>query len=253
MLIQRKTITVLALTILCLFLVAAKCNDKQATSRKIALAVDRVAQAVGDAGETRDLLAQQGILDRNNAYNFTLGLQKVNNANKTFKTRAEKYAVDPTADPALVKSDLKSLVDDITAGADELVANGTFGIKDQKKQQQILAVTASIREVVAALAATIDGIKVPPPKTSYLIVPTRGEPAQQGNAALLAIVPLLLLSFRKAMEWINKERERTGQTTEEIFASAGIQIDKNDLDIANALARYGPTQGDPAPTNPLKT
>jgi len=230
-----------ALLALTLFfsLLASACGDKD-TNRKIALAVDRVAQAVGDAGETRELLVQQGLMDRANAYKFTQGLEKVNNANKAFKVRAEAYAKDSNADPNAVKADLKRLVDDITSGADELVANGTFGIKDQKKQQQILAVTASIREVVAALAATIDSIKPKKP------------PAQQGNAALLAIVPLLLLSFRKAMEWVNKERERTGQTTEEIFASAGVQIEKNDLDIANALARYGPTQGDPVPTNPLK-
>lgn len=239
MLIQTKR-HYLAGMLLVFCCLAAACPDKD-TNRKIALAVDRIAQAVGDAGETRDLLFQQGLLDKDNAYKFTQGLKKVNDANKTFKTRAELYAKDPNADPNAVKTDLKRLVDDITSGADELVANGTFGIKDPKKQQQILAVTASIREVVAALATTIDNIKPKKP------------PAQQGNAALLAIVPLLLLSFRKAMEWVNKERERTGQTTEEIFASAGVQIDKNDLDIANALAKYAPVEEPPgAPTNPLK-
>jgi hypothetical protein len=54
----------------------------------------------------------------------------------------------------------------------------------------------------------------------------------------LSALPLALLVLRQAMQFIAAERARTGKTTDEIFADAGLKLDINEAALLADLEKY---------------
>lgn len=198
------------------------CNEDQL--KAVASNVDRVAVLIADGREVRDELFTQGIIDRDDAYRVTVGLQRINTALRVFNAKARTYkTVTPEA-----KGELKKLAEDIAGAASELVSDGTFGIKNADAQVRINAAIGSIRQVALALVDTIERLK------------TKSAPVQQAGFPPLAILPLLLLGLRQIVAFVDRERRRTGKTAEEVFAEAGAQLDANESALIADLVKYAP-------------
>jgi len=221
---NRKRVLVFLAAIL-LGMSAASCDDKQ--MKTIATNTDRAALLIKDGREIRDELFTQGIIDRDDAHKVTVGLQRVNNALRAFNNRAQTYKAAGGLTPE-GKALLKKLANDIANAATELIADGTFGVKNPDAQTRISAAIGAIRQVTLAIADAVALLK------------TRPAPAQQAGIDPLAAFPLALLALRQILEFLARERARTGKTDAEIFADAGIQIDENDLALAADLVKYAP-------------
>ncbi len=212
-------------------LACSACGDDQL--KTVAANVDRAAILIKDGREIRDELFTQGIIDRDDAYKVTLALVKVNRALQAFNNRARTYKDAGGLTPE-GKALLKKLANDISSAATELVSNGTFGVKSPDAQARINAAIGSIRQVALAI---VDGVA---------LLKTKSAPAQQAGIDPLSILPLALLVLRQILEFVARERARTGKTTEEIFTDAGVQIDENDLALIEDLIKYAPDGDLPA-------
>jgi hypothetical protein len=217
-------------------LATSSCNEDQL--KAIASNVDRIAILVQDGREVRDELFVQNLIDKDEAFRVTLGLQKVNSALKTFNDRARTYKATGDLSPA-AKTDLKKLATDISSAAVELISNGTFGVKNSAAQSKINAAIGSVQQVALALIDVIDKLK--PSKATP--TPT---PKQAGFP--LAILPLLLLAIRQIMGFVDAEKARTGKTAEEIFDEAGVKLNDNDAALIEDLVKYAPDASTPPDT-----
>lgn len=213
------------------------CGDD--TVRGIAVNVDRVAILVQDGREVRDELFAQTVIDRDEAYKFTLALQKVHNANKTFKVKAETYQAGGGLTPE-GKQDLAKLSRDISDAVTELVSNGTFGVKNPDAQARINAVIGSIRQAALAIVDSVNQLKTKKPADTAMVV--EQIPIDYSGFTPLALVPLLILTLRQIVGFVNAERDRTGKTTEEIFEEAGVKIEALDAGFIEDLIKYGPPE-----------
>lgn len=212
------------------------CGDD--TQKAIASNVDRVAILTQDGREIRDELFTQAIIDREEAYKFTLALQKVHNANKTFKAKAQTYQAGGGLTPD-GKRDLAKLATDISDAVTELVSNGTFGVKNPDAQARINAVIGSIRQAALAIVDSVNALKTKPSDTSMIV---ERVPISYSGFTPLAIVPLLILALRQIVGFVTAERERSGKTTEEIFEEAGVKLDALDAGFIDDLIKYGPSE-----------
>jgi hypothetical protein len=214
--------------VLSVSVIASACGDDQV--KAIATNVDRIANIIRDAREVRDELFAAGLIDRDEAFKTTQALVKVNNSLKTFRDKASKYKVVDAA----VKVEAHKLAEDILTGVDELLANGTFGVKSPQAQEKYRAVVGTIRQFVLALVEQINRLK----STTAM---TDGTQAIQYAAITpLTFLPLLLLGFRKIADYVAEERARTGLTAEQIYEGAGQQIDANAIALVDDLAKYAP-------------
>jgi hypothetical protein len=220
-----------AAMLLALAVVYSGCGDDQL--KTVATNVDRAALLVKDGREVRDELFAQGVIDRDDAYKVTLALVKVNSALQAFNNRAQTYKDAGGLTPE-GKSLLKKLANDISSAATELVSDGTFGVKSPDAQARINAAIGSIRQVALAIVDAVSLLK------------TKPAPIQQAGIDPLSALPLALLVLRQILEFIARERARTGKTTEEIFAEASVQIDENDLALIEDLVKYAPNGDLPA-------
>lgn len=132
------------------------CNDNQLTT--IAKNVDRVALLIKDGREVRDELEEQGIIGRDEARAITIGLLKVNTALKTFNSRAKTYADAGGLTPA-GKIELKKLASDLAGAAQELISNGTFGVKNPDAQVRINTTIGALKQLTLTIADTVAAIK----------------------------------------------------------------------------------------------
>lgn len=192
---------------------------------------------VQDGREIRDELFTQTVIDRDEAYKFTLSLQKVHNANKTFKAKAEGYQAGGGLTPD-GKRDLAKLANDISNATTELISNGTFGVKNPDAQARINAVIGSIRQAALAIIDSVGQLKTKKPADTAMVV--ERIPIDYSGFTPLALVPLLILALRQVVGFVNSERNRTGKTTEEIFEEAGVKIDALDAGFIEDLIKYGP-------------
>lgn len=213
------------------------CGDD--TQKAIASNVDRVAILTQDGREIRDELFTQAIIDREEAYKLTLALQKVHNANKTFKSKAQTYQAGGGLTPE-GKQDLAKLATDISDAVTELVSNGTFGVKNADAQARINAVIGSIRQAALAIVDSVNALKTKKPADAAMVV--ERVPIDYSGFTPLAIVPLLILALRQIVGFVTAERERSGKTTEEIFEDAGVKIDALDAAFLEDLIKYGPPE-----------
>jgi len=211
------------------------CGDD--TQKSIASNVDRVAILTQDGREIRDELFTQTIIDREEAYKFTLALQKVHNANKTFKAKAQTYLAGGGLTPD-GKQDLAKLARDISDAVTELVSNGTFGVKNPDAQARINAVIGSIRQAALAIVDSVNALKTKKPADTAMVV--EQIPIDYSGFTPLALVPLLILTLRQIVGFVNAERDRTGKTTKEIFEEAGLKLDALDAEFVEDLVKYGP-------------
>jgi hypothetical protein len=195
--------------------------------KAVAANTDRAALLIKDGREVRDELFTQGIIDRDDAYKVTLALTRVNNALRAFNNRAQTYKAAGGLAPE-GKALLKKLANDIANAATELVADGTFGVKNADAQARLNAAIGSIRQVALAIVDAVALLK------------TKSAPAQQAGINPLSALPLALLLLRQILEFVAAERARTGKTSEEVFADAGVQIDENDLALVEDLIKYAP-------------
>jgi len=152
---RNRTVARIVLLLLVAFSLQACTDDKL---KSIATNVDRVALLIADGREVRDELEEQGIIDRNEARAITVGLLKVNNALKAFNTRARGYADAGALTPA-GKVELKKLANDIVSAVQELISNGTFGVKDPNAQIRINATIGALKQVTLTIVDTIGLIK----------------------------------------------------------------------------------------------
>lgn len=65
--------------------------------------------------------------------------------------------------------------------------------------------------------------------------------------SILAAAPLALMVLRQVMEFVAKERARSGKTAAEIFADAGLQLDANEAALIADLAKYESGPDGPLP------
>jgi len=200
-----------------------RCGEGQ--MKAVAANTDRVALLIKDGREVRDELFTARIIDQDEALKITKALVKTNTALKAFNNRAQTYKDAGGLTPE-GKALLKKLANDIANAASELVSNGTFGLKNADAQARINAAIGLIRQVALAIVDTVNALKT--------------KPAQQASIDPLSAFPLALLALRQILEFLARERARTGKTDAEIFADAGIQIDENDLALAADLVKYAP-------------
>jgi hypothetical protein len=71
-------------------------------------------------------------------------------------------------------------------------------------------------------------------------------PIQRSGFDPITAIPLALLLLRQLLEYKAREQARTGKTSDEIFAEAGVQIDANDLALLEDQVMYAQA-GDVAP------
>jgi len=216
------------------------CSEDQL--KAIASNIDRVAILIRDGREVRDELFTQGVIDNQDAFKVTLGLQKVNTALKVFNNKAKTHKAAGELTPE-AKADLKKLAGDISSAAVELVSNGTFGVKNPDAQSKINAVIGSIHQVTLAVIDAVERLKPKgqsQPAQSVGVESFEPIPVHEFGFPPLALIPVLLLALRKIVGFVDRERERTGKTAEEIFAEAGAQLDANEVALISDLAKYAP-------------
>ena len=201
------------------------CGEEQL--KAIAANTDRVALLIKDGREVRDELFLQGIIDRDDAYKVTIALTKVNTALKSFNNRAATYKDAGGLTPE-GKALLKKLATDISSAATELTADGTFGVKNPDAARRINVAIGAIKQVTLAIVDAVALLK------------TKPAPAQRAGFDPLSALPLILLALRQIVESLARERARSGKTDAEIFADAGVQIDANEIGLAEDLIRYAP-------------
>lgn len=158
---MRKLIKRQVLIVAALFVALANtaCNDDQL--KTIATNVDRVAVLIKDGREIKDELEAQGVIGRDEAKAITLGLLKVNSALKVFNSKAKTYAEAGALTPE-GKIELKKLANDLADAAQDLVAGGTFGVKNVEAQGRINLVIGSLRQVTLTVVDTVTLIKTKP-------------------------------------------------------------------------------------------
>ena len=153
---MKRNRRLLAGVALILAAISSACNDNQL--KTIATNVDRVATLIKDGREVRDELEEQGIIDQAEARKITQGLLKINTALKAFNTRARGYADAGALTPA-GKLELRKLANDIVSAVQELISNGTFGVKDPNAQIRINSTIGALKQVTLTIVDTINLIK----------------------------------------------------------------------------------------------
>jgi len=152
---KKYNVAWIAIVLLVAFTCQA-CSDDQL--KTIATNVDRIALLIKDGREIKDELETQNIISQEEGRDITLALIKVNSALKAFTLRAKTYE----SEGALTSTgqvELKKLANDMADAVADLIANGTFGVKNPDAQIRINAAIGALRQLTLAIADTVSVIK----------------------------------------------------------------------------------------------
>lgn len=130
------------------------CNDNQL--KQVATNIDRAAVLIGQTREVRDDLFAHGLISKDEAHKITVVLVRINRNVKTFNDKARTYqSVTPQA-----KADAKKFAADFADGINELIQNGTLGVKNPQSKEKLGILTDSLKELSLTLIQSIDSLKV---------------------------------------------------------------------------------------------